>query len=94
MVPRGSPVAKKMQAVLEAEAAKASHTMLPIYEENGVYNFYLKMGARGSVTALDQPAQRAPESLEHGALVGLVKDLQRQVTELQSSFQRLPARSV
>ena len=37
-------MAKKITALLVAEAAKPDAQVIPLYEEAGVYNFYLYMG--------------------------------------------------
>ena len=46
---RESAVAKKIEALLDAEATKGEVRMLPLYEEGGVYNFYLYMGESSKV---------------------------------------------
>ncbi|CAK0809617.1 unnamed protein product, partial [Prorocentrum cordatum] len=37
-----SPIGKRVVGMLEKEAKAAKHQMLPVYREQGVYNFYLK----------------------------------------------------
>ena len=46
---RDSPVADKVRKLLEQESLKEEVRMLPIWEESGVYNFYLYMGQRSKV---------------------------------------------
>ena len=39
---RGSRLAQKVKKLIEKEARRNNHQMLPIYEENGIFNFYLE----------------------------------------------------
>ncbi|CAK0850901.1 unnamed protein product [Prorocentrum cordatum] len=49
-----SPIGKRVVGMLEKEAKTAKHQMLPVYREQGVYNFYLKKGQHGSVAPLEE----------------------------------------
>ena len=75
MVQKDSEVSKKVESLLQKEAAKAEHEMLPIYEENGVYNFYLRMGRHGSIAPLEESKAKV-EDMSKEDLVKLVKQLQ------------------
>ena len=64
VIPRDGTIGK----MLKAELARAirmygDHTLLPVYEERGVYNFYLKVdGDENEASALGSPEQRvAPQ---------------------------------
>ena len=48
LIPDNSAISHKIKKLLDKEAAKQNHSMIPLYEELGVYNFYLKVGGRGS----------------------------------------------
>ena len=51
---RDSAVAKKIAALLEEEASKPDACgLLRLYEEFGVYNFYLRMGSDGGVKPVE-----------------------------------------
>ncbi|CAK0880049.1 unnamed protein product, partial [Prorocentrum cordatum] len=49
-----SPIGKRVVGMLEKEAKAAKHQMLPVYREQGVYNFYPKKGQHGSVAPLEE----------------------------------------
>ncbi|CAK0813925.1 unnamed protein product [Prorocentrum cordatum] len=49
-----SQIGKRVVGMLEKEAKTAKHQMLPVYREQGVYNFYLKKGQHGSVAPLEE----------------------------------------
>ena len=48
-----SKVAKQIAALLEAETHRADAQMLPLWEEGGVYNFYLHMGDKSQVSEVN-----------------------------------------
>ena len=54
MIPKDSNVSKQIQGILRKEAQNAQHKMLPLHEENAVYNFYLKVGNHGAVAPLEE----------------------------------------
>ena len=49
-----SPIGKRVTTMLAKEAKRQAHQMMPIYREQGVYNFYLKKGQHGSVAPLEE----------------------------------------
>ena len=73
MVPNNSRVSKEIASLIQKEASKADHKMLPVYEEKGVYNFYIKMGSKGSV----EPMEPALAQMSKDELVEMVRQLQR-----------------
>jgi len=87
MLHKDSRVSKKICKILAAEARKADHKMLPIYEERGVYNFYLKMNKKGQVSPLET---QSVENLTHAELVAKVQQLEEQKA---SGFSRQPAKA-
>lgn len=54
LIPDGSAISHKIKKLLDREAAKSDHRMIPMYEENGVYNFYVKLGGSGSKVEVDE----------------------------------------
>ena len=44
MVPRDFKLAKKIGRLIEQEARRKDHKIVPLCEERGVYNFYVKAG--------------------------------------------------
>ena len=86
MFGKDSKVGKEVSRVLQKEARKDKHGMMPIYEEKGVYNFYLRMGSGGSIAPLEESTV-VPESKDFDAkevLKSIEKDtlLQREIVEL------------
>ena len=47
---------KQVSKILDRESKRPQHGMMPIYEEKGVYNFYLKLGQSGSIAPLEEAA--------------------------------------
>ena len=47
-------VGKQIEKLLKKESSQPGHGMLPIYQEKGVYNFYLKLGSNGSIAPLEE----------------------------------------
>jgi hypothetical protein len=74
MLPKSCETNRKIEKLLEIEAAKATSRMLPLYEEKGVYNFYLKVGKNGSIAPLEDAASESPEQ-NVKALAGMIKKL-------------------
>ena len=74
MIHKTSPVAKKIQQLLSLESKKSGHGMMPVYEENGVYNFYLKLGQGGSVAGVEE---KKVESMTRDELLVIVQTIQR-----------------
>ena len=55
LVPEGSEVAKKIHALVEKESWRNGNGMIPLYEEAGVYNFYVKAGTnKGKVEIIGE----------------------------------------
>ena len=55
LVPEGSEVAKKIHALVEKESYRRGNGMIPLYEEAGVYNFYVKAGTdKGKVEIIGE----------------------------------------
>ncbi len=79
MFGKDSAVSKKIDKILEQESQREQHQMLPIYEENGVYNFYLKTGSRGSISPLEEKKDNI-EGMSKEELLKLVKSLQQAVS--------------
>jgi len=78
MISEKSDIGRKVAHLLAVEAAKPNHQMLPIHEESGVYNFYLKVGRKGAITALDEPntqTDKDPDKMTKKELLELVKTL-------------------
>ena len=76
MLPKNCEANAKIEKILAAEASKPKTSMLPLYEERGVYNFYLKVGKNGSIAPLDEDAKAAkPSADEWRTLVGQIKKL-------------------
>ena len=71
-MPRGSKAGREIKKIIDKEARKKDHKMLPVYEEKGVYNFYLQM-SKSDIGLLDEPAR--PEDCTKDELVKLVKEL-------------------
>jgi hypothetical protein len=58
-----------------------------LYEEKGVYNFYLKIGKNGSIAPLEDAASEPPGS-NVKALAGMIKKLDEK--EKKAFCQALP----
>jgi hypothetical protein len=52
LIPRKHPVHKQIEDLLKKAATKSNSTLLPLYLEKGVYNFYLKVSKAEAVNAL------------------------------------------
>ena len=52
MFSKDSIAGKQVSKILDRESKREQHGMMPIYEEKGVYNFYLKLGQSGSIAPL------------------------------------------
>ena len=86
IVPGGSDVSQKIQRLLEAEAKKGQHKMLPVYKENGVFNVYLKMGARSSIATIEEETPKKKTEAEE--LRGMVKTLAAKVESMSGGSRR------
>ncbi|CAK0864353.1 unnamed protein product, partial [Prorocentrum cordatum] len=61
-----SPIGKRVVGMLEKEAKTAKHQMLPVYREQGVYNFYLKKGQHAAAAADALPAAPDGQQADEG----------------------------
>ena len=60
LIQRSSRLGKRIARMIAHESTKPHHTMTPLYEENGVYNFYLRSGTPNSkIEVLDGGAVRS-----------------------------------
>ena len=59
---RNSEVGKKIQRLLEAEARKERHQMMPVYKERGVFNVYVKLNQKSSIAAIDDAEEKAAKA--------------------------------
>ena len=48
MIPDDSAFSHKIKKMIKKESLKQNHGMIRLYEERGVYNFYMRTGAEGS----------------------------------------------
>ncbi|CAK0798213.1 unnamed protein product, partial [Prorocentrum cordatum] len=80
-----SPIGKRVVGMLEKEAKAAKHQMLPVYREQGVYNFYLKKGQHGSVAPLEEGLSAKSKSELVELLSGKSKE------ELMEILEKTPA---
>ena len=87
-MPRTHPVHSKIEKLLADAACKRDSTLLPLYLENGVYNFYLKVKSSEAVSGLDSKTLTTKELETMSA-----KQLRDEVQRLQASFQRQPESS-
>ena len=69
-----SPISKRISKMLNKEAGKFNNKMMPIHQENGVYNFYLKVGDKGSIAPLEE---KKLEDFTKEELLKLVRELQQ-----------------
>ena len=81
--PKSAAATRTIDEVLAKEAKKANHKMLPVYKEKGVYNFYVKVGDRGGLSALEV---KKPEEMSKNELVAKVKALEERL----EGFHRRP----
>ena len=81
MVPRTSNINKKIEKILKDGAMTKENGMLPVYAERGVYNFYLKKGAEGSISAIDD---RKLEDYSKEELIKVIEELRVKVSGLSA----------
>ena len=69
LIPENSATSWKIQKILAKDAAKKAHKMIPLYEERGVYNFYVKANTRrGKIEVLEGQQEADVKSLSKEAL--------------------------
>ncbi|CAK0811643.1 unnamed protein product [Prorocentrum cordatum] len=88
-----SPIGKRVVGMLEKEAKAAKHQMLPVYREQGVYNFYLKKGQHGSVAPLEEGLSAKSKSELVELLSGKSKEELLEILEKTDLIPRPPAAS-
>ena len=89
MIQNTDVVVKQVERLLWKHANRGKATFIPIYEERGVYNVYMKKGKVEAVQA---------STIQGGDLKALTKplkectyeELEQQMQRLKSSFQRQP----
>ena len=74
--------------MLEKESAKHNSKLLPVCEENGVYNFFLKADSRVTVAPLEDETE-CPDKLSKGQLIQLIEKLKKEQEE-KPGFTRQP----
>ena len=82
MFGKDSSVGKRVAQMVAKEAQKPNHGMMPLYNENGVYNFYLKMGSGGSIAPLEDGQAKDTSSELAKAVVAADKDTQKKIAAL------------
>ena len=61
IIPRDGPVAKAIANVIQRhEQLESGKTMLPVYQEKGVYNFYLKVNGQEEIGAVSKTKEGSP----------------------------------
>ena len=95
LIPDDSALSHKIKKMINKELMKQSHKLIKLYEENGVYNFYMEMKVPGSgveVTRADGSwtPSRAHPWIETNAITeaGVTGKDQQHVKE--SGFPRQP----
>ena len=75
-MPENSRASEKIHKILQEESEKKDNKMIPLYEERGVYNFYLKMTpGRGKMEAIGSQGPRDLQSLTKEELINEVSKL-------------------
>ena len=86
LIPDNSALSHKIKKLIDAEAAKSNHELIPLYLENGVYNFYIKVGSGvpGSKveTLTGGDSRVAPRGAE-GAVLAAVRELSKEELEMK-----------
>ena len=82
MFGKDSSVGKRVAQMVAKESQKPNHGMMPLYNENGVYNFYLKMGSGGSIAPLEDGQAKDTSSELAKAVVAADKDTQKKIAAL------------
>ena len=76
MVPQTSGVSKKIEKMIDNESRKKYNKLLPVYEEGGVYNFYLKMNKDSSIAPLEEKPEKL-EDLNKDQLIKMIQELKK-----------------
>ena len=77
----------EIERLLEKDAQSEVSTLLPIYKERGVYNFYLKSGKRGGVKALSSTEPSDLSKLSRDQLVTMLGELRLSTSSASGSRQ-------
>ena len=57
MIPDKSPTSDKIKKIIDQATRRKDSGLIPLYEERGVYNFYLKVGGgKGKIEAVTETA--------------------------------------
>ena len=76
LVPENSRASEKIHKILQEESEKEGNKMIPLYEERGVYNFYLKMTpGKGKMEASGSQGPKDLQSLTKEELINEVSKL-------------------
>ena len=87
LIPDDSALSWKIKKLIEKEAQKEKHDMIKLYEERGVYNFYMQTGAQGSKVEAVREGGPAAGQIDVKALSQQAAQQQQQQ---QKGFQRQP----
>ncbi len=87
MFSKDSVAGRQVSKILDRESRRPQHGMMPIYEEKGVYNFYLKLGQSGSIAPREETTSSSMRSKTPDAneLLKMMKEdegLRREIVEL------------
>ena len=75
-MPENSRASEKIHKILQEESEKEGNKMIPLYEERGVYNFYLKMTpGKGKMEASGSQGPKDLQSLTKEELINEVSKL-------------------
>ena len=86
-MPDNSRASEKIHKILQEESEKMDHKMIPLYEERGVYNFYLKMTP--GIGGMEASGSQGPRDLQ-----SLTKEeLINEVSKLRSESAGFPRQS-
>ena len=76
LVPDDSRASERIHKILQEESEKMDHKMIPLYEERGVYNFYLKMQpGKGKIESTESSGPKDLQSLSKEELINEVSKL-------------------
>ena len=90
MIPDDSALSHKIKKMIDKEAAKQNHSLIPLHEENGVYNFYVRAKVEGGKVEVVSDAanqqQDGVKALSKDALEKRVIKLRRATGKGSSAF--------
>lgn len=83
LIPDDSALSHKIKKLIDAEASKPGNQVIPMYQENGVYNFYLNVGSEIEGSKVEAMAagdsRMAPRGAEEGTLAAVKKMIKEEV---------------